>query len=68
MERIENDWDAKRVYVGESAGSHSVGRLQKRFIDTMKINLNIRQAGRMEHDRNEWQEFVRGICRALPRG
>ena len=33
LERIENDRIAKRVYVGEGAGSHSVGRLLKRWID-----------------------------------
>ena len=30
VERMENDRIAKRVYVGECVGSHSVGRLQKR--------------------------------------
>ena len=39
-----------RVYVGECAGSHSVGRLQKRWINTVKDCLrkrgfDIRQAG-----------------------
>ena len=36
MERIENDRFAKRVYVGECACSRSVGRLRKRWIDTVK--------------------------------
>ena len=36
MERKENDRIAKRVYVGECAGSHSVHRLWKRSIDIMK--------------------------------
>ena len=31
--RMENDRIAKRVYVGECAGSRSVGRLRKRWID-----------------------------------
>ena len=35
MERMENTI-AKRVYVGVCAGSHSVGRLRNRWIDTMK--------------------------------
>ena len=35
VERIESDRIANRVYVGECAGNCSVGRLQKRWIDTM---------------------------------
>ena len=47
-----------RVYVGECAGSHSMGRLQKRWIDSVKEclrkrGLNVRQARRMVHDRSE---------------
>ena len=33
---MENDRIAKRVYVGEFACSHSVGRPRKRWSDTMK--------------------------------
>ena len=36
VRRMENDRFAKRVYVGECAGSRSVGRLKKRRIDTVK--------------------------------
>ena len=36
VERMEKDRIAKRVYVGECAGSHSVGRPRKRWIDTVK--------------------------------
>ena len=37
VERMENDRIAKRVYQqGERAGSHSLGRLKKRWIDTLK--------------------------------
>ena len=32
----ENDRDAKRVYVGECAGSRSVGRPRNRWIDNVK--------------------------------
>ena len=32
----ERDRIVKRVYVGKCAGSHSVGRSQKRWIDTEK--------------------------------
>ena len=61
---MKKDRPAKRVYVGECAGSCSVGRLRKRWIDTMKDclrkrGLDVRQARRMVHDRSEWQGFVR---------
>ena len=36
VERMENDRIAKRVYVGGCAGSRSVGRPWKRWIDTVK--------------------------------
>ena len=50
---------AKLVYIRKCAGSYSVGRQQKRWIDTMKEclrkrGLDVRQARRMVHDRNEW--------------
>ena len=32
-ERMKNDRIVKRVYVGECAGSHSVGRPWKRWMD-----------------------------------
>ena len=56
VERMENDRIAKRVYVGECAGSHSMGRPQKKCIETMKDclknkGLDVRQARRMVHDR-----------------
>ena len=43
---------AKRVYIGVCVGSGSVGRLQKRWIDTMKeclrkMGLDVRQTWRM---------------------
>ena len=46
---MENDGIAKRVYIGEYAGSRSVGRPQKRWTDTVKHclkkrGLNVRQA------------------------
>ena len=34
VERMENNRKAKRVYVGECAGSRTVGRPRKRWIDT----------------------------------
>ena len=50
---------AKRVYVGECAGSCSVVRLWKKWIYTMKgclkkRGLDVRQARRMVHDRSIW--------------
>ena len=36
VERMENDRITKRVFVGECAGSRSVGRTKKRWIDTVK--------------------------------
>ena len=42
MKRMEKDSIAKRVYVGECAGSHSVGRPRKRWIDIMKECLTNR--------------------------
>ena len=58
VERMENDRIANRVYVGECAGSCSVGRSRKRWIDTVKDclrkrSLDVRQAGRMVQDRSE---------------
>ena len=36
VKRMENDRIAKRVYVGECAGSRSVGRPRKRWTNTVK--------------------------------
>ena len=65
VERMERDRVVKRVHVGECAGSHSVGRPWKRWIDTMKEclkkrRLDVRQPRRMVQDRSEWWEIVRG--------
>ena len=58
MERMERDRIAKRVYVEECAGSRSVGRPRKRWIDNVKEclrkrGLDVRQAWRMVQDRSE---------------
>ena len=42
METMENDSIAKRVYVGECAGSHSLVKPWKRWINTMKEYLRKR--------------------------
>ena len=66
VDRMESDRITKRVYVGECAGSHSVGRPWKRWIDTVKEcskirGLDVRQARRMVQDRSKWgRGFVRG--------
>ena len=65
VKRIEMKRIAKRVYVGECAGSPSMGRPRKRWIDTMKDclrkrGLDLRQARRMVLDMNECQGYVRG--------
>ena len=57
MERIKNDRLAKMVYLREFAGSRSVGRPRKRWIDTMKDclqkrGLDIREGRRMVHNRS----------------
>ena len=43
MERMENNRIAKRVYVEEIAGSRSVGRPQKGWIDTVMDCLKKRR-------------------------
>ena len=65
VERMEKDRNAKRVYVGECAGSRSVGRPRKNWIDTVeeclkKRGLDVRQPKRMVHDSSVWRGFVRG--------
>ena len=42
VERMERGMIAKRVYVGEFAGSRSAGRPRKRWLDTMKECLKKR--------------------------
>ena len=68
---VENGGIAKRVYVGECAGSHSVSRLLRRYIDIMrdclrKRGLDDRQARRMVQDKCEWRGFVRGNILGMP--
>ena len=57
VERMENYKIAKRVYVGERAGSCPVRRPRKRWIDTVKDclknrGLDVRQSRRMVHDKS----------------
>ena len=74
VERMEKDRIAKRVNVGECAGSRTVGRPRKRWIDTVndclrKRGLDVRQVRRMVQDRSEWRGFVRrnawGVAREM---
>ena len=58
VERMEKDRIARKVYVGECAGSHSVSNPRKRWTDTVKDclkkkGLDVRQARRMVGDRSE---------------
>ena len=58
VERMERDRIAKRLYVGECAGSRSVDRARKRWTDTVKEclskrGMDVRQARRMVQDRSE---------------
>ena len=66
LERMVNDRIAKKVYVGECAGIHSVGKLRKRWIYTAREclkqrGLDVRQARRMVPDRIVWWGFE-GEC------
>ena len=63
VERVENDRIVRRVYLGECAGSRSVGRARKRWIGTVKEylrkgGLDARPSRRMVHDRSVWWGFV----------
>ena len=63
VERMENDKIAKRVHVGDCAGSRSDGRPRNRWNETakaclkkkkkLKIGLEIRQPRRMVYVRSE---------------
>ena len=64
VERMERDWIPKRVYVGDCAGSRSVGRPRKRWIDT--VNECLKKRG--FQDRSEWRGFVRGNAWGVARG
>ena len=73
VERMERDRIVKKVYVGECAGSHSVGRPRNRWIDTMKDclkkrGLDVRQARRVVQDSSGWLRFVRGNAGGVARG
>ena len=62
VERMENDRIAKMVYIWECAGSHSVGRPRKKWIDTVKdclkkMGLDVKQARIMAHDRNVCEDL-----------
>ena len=74
LEKMERDRITKRDYIGECAGSRSVGRPRKRWNDTVKEclkkrGLDVRQTSRMIQDRSEWRGFVRenvwGVAREM---
>ena len=60
---MKNDRIAKRLYVGEWAGSHSESRPRKRWIDTLKDSLKkrglgVRQAGRRSVERKDMKREI----------
>ena len=64
VERMERGMIAKRLCVGECAGSRSAGKPRKRWINNVqeclkKRGLDIRKARRMVQERCEWLGFVR---------
>ena len=54
--RIENNMISNRVYIGEYAGSCSVGQPQKRWIDNMKNYLKKRKFGCKASKENDVQK------------
>ena len=73
MKRMENVQIVKRVYIEESAGSSSAGRLLSRWIDMVrcclrKRGLDVMQARRMVQDRCEWQGWVKGSAWGVAQG
>ena len=73
VERMEKESIVKRVYVGKCAGSRSVGRPRKIWIDAVKeclrkIGLDVRRARRMVQDRSEWRGFVSGSAWGISQG
>ena len=73
MVGIWSDRNGKRVYLGECAGSCSVGRPRKRWNDTVKEGLrkrglDVRQAKRIVQGRCECRGFVRGNVWAVAQG
>ena len=73
VERMARDRIAKIIYVGVCTGSRLVGRIRKRWIDTVneclrKRSLDVRKVRRMVQDRSEWRGFVRGNAWGVVRG
>ena len=73
MQRMERGMISKGAYVGEFAGSRSVGRPRKRWLDTIKEclkkrGLDVRQARKIVQDRSERRWFVRGNAWGIARG
>ena len=64
---------AKLIYIEKWAGSRSVGRPQKSWIETLKECLrkrgfDVMQARRMVQHRSDWQGLVRGNARGIAQG
>ena len=72
VERMEHDRFAKRIYVGECAGSRLVGRPRKIWLDIGKEclrnrGLDVRQARRMVQDGSECLglEGMHGVAKGM---
>ena len=73
VERMESDRIARRVYVGECAGSRSMGRPRTRWSNIVKEcsrkrDSDVREVRRMVQDMCEWQGFVRENAWGVARG
>ena len=69
----DGDRIAERIYVAKSAGSSSMGRLWKIWIDIVKERLkkrglDDRQASRVVQDRSEWWGYLRGNAWGVAQG
>ena len=67
VESMERDRIAKRVYVGECAGSRSVGRPRKRWTNTVKECLK-RRGLNITQDRSAGWVFIRRNAWGVARG
>ena len=73
VERMKRARITKRIYIRKYAGSRSVGKPWKRWIDTLKEclkkrGLDVRQTRKMVQDKSEWWGFVRGNAWGIAQG
>ena len=65
MERMDENRLVKRMYKGECVGDKRRGRPKNKWIGSVKFclaerNLDLVEASRLVHNRNEWKGIVRG--------